>query len=119
MIEPNQATQSLHQLAVHVEPYTGRQFPSDPWSRQPDSVRGFSVALKRLDRQKRSKAPQNDGPPQAGRSWRPEDERRVLEQFDARIHPAGGCWPLESAPEVRMGASNGLTSAPCVLSVTP
>jgi len=84
-MDADRAIEIVKSLADGVDPHTGERFPSTSSYQNADTVRALYMALDGLDRVKRSKAKQTDGPPKAGKPWTPEEEQRVLDQFDAKV----------------------------------
>jgi len=84
-MELDEASQIIQQLADGVNPFTGERFPPDSPYQQADTVRALYLALEGLDRLKRSKSRAHSGPPKAGKPWTEDEEKRILEQFDAKV----------------------------------
>ena len=84
-MDHERATEIIQQLADGVNPYTGERFPPDSPYQQADTVRALYLALEGLDRLKRSKSRAHSGPPKAGKPWTEDEEKRILEQFDAKV----------------------------------
>ena len=84
-MNPDRAIEIVKSLADGVDPFTGERYSSDSPYQNADTVRALYLALDGLDRVKRSKTRQHDGPPKAGKPWTTEEEQRVLDQFDAKV----------------------------------
>ena len=87
-MDPTRAIEIVKQLADGVDPTTGQHFPPNSPYQQADTVRALYLALDGLDRLKRVKERQGDGPPKAGRPWTKDEEARMLQQFDAKVDVA-------------------------------
>lgn len=94
-MEANDAIEIIRKLADGVDPFTGERFPPFSPYQHADTVRALYLALDGLDRVKRSKTRQHDGPPKAGKSWTKEEEQHVLDQFDAKVDVADIAQELE------------------------
>ena len=84
-MDPDRAIEIVKSLSDGVDPFTGERYASDSPYQNADTVRALYLALDGLDRVKRSKTRQHDGPPKAGKPWTTEEEQRVLDQFDAHV----------------------------------
>jgi hypothetical protein len=84
----DRAIELVRKLADGVDPATGERFPAGSPYQQADTVRALYLALDGLDRLKRVKERQADGPPKAGRPWTKDEEQRMLQQFDAKVDVA-------------------------------
>lgn len=87
-MDVTRAIEIVKQLADGVDPMTGERFPPGSPYQQADTVRALYLALEGLDRLKRVKDRQADGPPKAGRPWTKDEETRMLQQFDAKVDVA-------------------------------
>lgn len=84
-MDPDKAIEIVRKLADGVDPFSGERFPASSPYQHADTVRALYLALDGLDRVKRSKTRQHDGPPKAGKPWTKEEEQQVLDQFDAKV----------------------------------
>ena len=66
-----------------LDPQTGEKLSADSVFQQADTVRALFVAVEALERMKRSAERQKSLPPGAGRAWTPEEEQKLLAQFEA------------------------------------
>lgn len=94
-MDADKAIEIVRKLADGVDPFTGERFPSSSPYQNADTVRALYMALDGLDRVKRSKTRQHDGPPKAGKPWTKEEEQRVLDQFDAKVDVSDIAQELE------------------------
>ena len=70
-------------LANGVNPQTGEVFPMDSPYQNAQSIRALFTALRALERQRTTKKRRELLPPNAGRPWNSDEERRLVSKFDA------------------------------------
>lgn len=80
---PERALEIVTKLAEGVDPYTGERLPAESVYQHPDTVRALYAALDGLAKLKRATERQKSLPAGAGRAWTAEDEKKLIEQFDA------------------------------------
>lgn len=97
-MDETKAASILSTLAQGIDPMTGEVFPAESPYQHADVVRALYQAVKRLEQP----APREDAkrrtggelPLNVGKPWTEEDDRRLLDAFDA------GCKPGEIAREL-------------------
>jgi len=97
-MDETNAASILSTLAQGINPMTGEVFPTESPYQHADVVRALYLAVKRLEQP----APREDAkrrtgvglPSNVGKPWTEEDDRRLLEAFDA------GCKPSEIARDL-------------------
>lgn len=88
----------IRQLATGVDPSTGELLPSPSIFERPDVIRALYDAERAMERQVRAPQNRRPRPAKAGASWTPEEEQRLLDQFDAGVDPAEIAKQLERSP---------------------
>ena len=84
-MDVDRAIEIVRHLAEGKNPHTGETFPSDSPYQHADTVRALYLALDGLEKLKRSAERQKTLPPGAGRAWTPDEEQKLLQQFDAKV----------------------------------
>ena len=82
-MELEKAISIIKALADGVDPYTGEQYPVDSPYQSPDSVRALVTAIAALEKQQKTTIRQQKLPSSAGKSWGEEEDKRLLEAYDA------------------------------------
>lgn len=81
---PKEAKQVLEVLARGIDPETGEVLPQDSPVNSPHVIRALFMAVMALEqageKPVRAKA---EGPGNAGKSWSPEEDEKLLAAFDA------------------------------------
>ena len=67
-------------LADGVDPLTGEVLPEDHVCNQPEIIRALHCVLQELQTRQTGAQAVN-----AGRSWRPDEEQQLLEEYDAGL----------------------------------
>jgi hypothetical protein len=81
-MEKGQAVEIIQSLADGVHPLTGEVFPSESPYQNPHVVRALFVALSALKTSVKTPR-KEDLPPNAGKPWTKEEDKQLLERFDA------------------------------------
>jgi hypothetical protein len=84
-MDDNKALSIVSALANGVNPQTGEMFEIDSPYQAADVIRALYVAVRALELSNRSKARGNRGrmPANAGKPWAEQEDRELLERFDA------------------------------------
>lgn len=81
-MELQSARQIIDTLARGIHPVTGEMMPEDSPYNAPPVIRAlFAVACALEDRP--AAKPRRDLPPNSGKPWMPEEDRLLVERFDA------------------------------------
>lgn len=85
IMDDNKALAIVSALANGVNPQTGEMFEVDSPYQSVDVIRALYVAVRALEMTSRTKARASRGrmPANAGKPWTEQEDRELLEQFDA------------------------------------
>lgn len=72
------AAEILQRLADGLDVTTSEPLPKDSQFNQPDAIRALFTAIRALEG-----APQKDGPAKAGGKWTDDEDKQLVEAFDA------------------------------------
>lgn len=81
-MEKQTALHIVQTLAQGIDPHTGEAFPAESPYQHPDTVRALFQAAQALAATPARAAPQGT-PANAGKPWTDEDDRALVERFDA------------------------------------
>ncbi|MFC4308992.1 hypothetical protein ACFPN2_07870 [Steroidobacter flavus] len=86
-MDDNKALSIVSALANGVNPQTGEMFEVDSPYQAADVIRALYVAVRALELSNRSKARGTRGrmPANAGKPWAEQEDRELLERFDAGL----------------------------------
>lgn len=89
-MDDNKALSIVSALANGVNPQTGEMFEIDSPYQAADVIRALYVAVRALEMSNRSKARGNRArlPANAGKPWAEQEDRDLLEKFDAGLSVA-------------------------------
>lgn len=76
----NRATELLLALADGIDPITGNHLPEESVYNNPEIIRAIHCLLRQLQARSDNAAAVN-----AGRSWHADEERQLLEEYDAGL----------------------------------
>ena len=76
----NRATELLLALADGIDPITGNRLPDESVYNNPEIIRAIHCLLRQLQARSDNAAAVN-----AGRSWHADEERQLLEEYDAGL----------------------------------
>ena len=79
-MEIKRAAELLRGLADGVDPMTGRPLPDESVYNRPEIIRALHCVLQELQTRQTVAQAVN-----AGRSWRPDEEQQLLEEYDAGL----------------------------------
>jgi hypothetical protein len=90
IMDDNKALSIVSALANGVNPQTGEMFEIDSPYQAADVIRALYVAVRALEMSNRSKARGNRArlPANAGKPWAEQEDRDLLEKFDAGLSVA-------------------------------
>lgn len=77
-MENAKAAEILQRLADGLDVTTGEPLPKDSQFNQPEAIRALFTAIRALEG-----APQKDGPAKAGGKWTDDEDKQLVEAFDA------------------------------------
>lgn len=86
-MEISEALQIIRFLADGVDPITGEVFPDDSPYQHHRVIRSLSVAVAALERAAERKERESHLPGKAGQPWTEDEDRLLIERFDAAISP--------------------------------
>ncbi|MCX4151973.1 MULTISPECIES: hypothetical protein [Paraburkholderia] len=86
-MEREEAREILSMLAKGISPVTGEILATESPFNEPKVIRALIVALEQFPAASRAAASERKLPAQAGKSWPPEEDKRLLEAFDAGVKP--------------------------------
>ena len=78
----------LKSLADGVNPLTGEVLPYNDSCNQPDIIRALHVAVAHLEKAAKK---EKSLPANAGKSWSPEDDEKLIQMFDEGIPQSDIC----------------------------
>ncbi len=82
-MEIEEAISIIKALSGGVDPYTGEQYPADSPYQMSDTVRALALAVTALEKLQISTNRQQNLPSSAGKPWSEEEDKRLLEAYDA------------------------------------
>jgi len=83
-VEISQAIAIISCLADGVDPYTGEVLEDSPFQHA-DTVRALVLAVKALERMEARESRIQRLPQNAGNTWHPEEQERLLKRFEEGV----------------------------------
>ncbi len=82
-METKRAIEIVQLLADGINPYTGEVMETDSVFQNPDTIRALYVALEKLRASESRRERNMDLPGNTGKSWAPEEDASLKEEFDS------------------------------------
>lgn len=82
-VKSSEALRIVRSLSEGVDPLTGEVFPTDSPYQNPEVVRALYAAVRLLEQSEERQRRESRLPANAGRPWTPDEDKQLLERFDA------------------------------------